>query len=77
MEQNQKIMRPVLQKLMLHPHNGNLFNSPVNPSEMGILDYFDRIKSPMDLGTVKSKLLRGDYASLAACAQGEKPNPLR
>ncbi|KAI3675946.1 hypothetical protein L1987_85542 [Smallanthus sonchifolius] len=35
------------------------FNAPVNPVALGIPDYFDVIKTPMDFGTICSNLERG------------------
>ena len=32
---------------------GYLFHAPVDPMKLGINDYFDVIKNPMDLGTIK------------------------
>ncbi|KAM5587800.1 transcription factor GTE12-like [Rosa sericea] len=37
------------------------FRKPVDPVELQIPDYFDVISSPMDLGTIKSKLDRNLY----------------
>jgi hypothetical protein len=31
----------------------DIFLKPVNPVELGIPDYFDIIKHPMDFGTIK------------------------
>lgn len=39
------------------------FKEPVNKEE--VADYFDIIKSPMDLATMNQKLAGGDYASKA------------
>ncbi|XP_008782804.2 transcription factor GTE7-like [Phoenix dactylifera] len=39
------------------------FNSPVDVVGMGLHDYFQIIKHPMDLGTVRSKLSKGLYPS--------------
>ena len=66
-EHVQRFIRPVLQRLLLHPRNvGNLFNKPVDPVLLELPDYFIRIKRPMDLGTVKSRLQRGFYRSIEA-----------
>ena len=35
---------------------GDDFLEPVDPVELGIPDYFDIIKTPMDFGTIKEKL---------------------
>ncbi|XP_044485776.1 transcription factor GTE10-like isoform X2 [Mangifera indica] len=40
-----------------------VFNTPVDIVELDIPDYFTVIKHPMDLGTVKSKLVSGRYSS--------------
>lgn len=66
-EHVQRFIRPVLQRLLLHPKNvGNLFNKPVDPVLLELPDYFIRIRRPMDLGTVKSRLQRGFYRSIDA-----------
>ncbi|KAI8057468.1 Bromodomain-containing protein [Thamnidium elegans] len=40
------------------------FQNPVDPVKFNILDYFDVIKHPMDLGTVESKLKQNAYPSI-------------
>lgn len=52
----------LLNKLMTHQH-GWVFNAPVDVVELNIPDYFNVIKHPMDLGTIKGKLLSGEYSS--------------
>jgi len=37
------------------------FYKPVDVQALGLTDYFDLIKKPMDLGTVKDKIERGQY----------------
>lgn len=37
------------------------FHEPVDPVKFGIMDYFDIITKPMDLGTVKKKLNYNAY----------------
>jgi len=39
------------------------FSQPVDPIALGIPDYFDIIKHPMDLGTIKKRLGTGVYKS--------------
>jgi len=50
----------VLKVLSSHTH-GWVFNSPVNPVDLGLPDYFQVIKHPMDLGTIKKKLDNNCY----------------
>ena len=44
----------ILKDLQAHEH-GWVFATPVNPVELGLDDYFDIIKKPMDLGTIQKK----------------------
>lgn len=53
----------VLKILQSHQH-GWVFNSPVDPVELGLPDYFEVIKKPMDLGTIRKKLENGVYHTL-------------
>ncbi|KAL3805325.1 hypothetical protein HJC23_009032 [Cyclotella cryptica] len=53
----------LLKGLQSHQH-GWVFNSPVDPVELGLPDYFEVIKNPMDLGTVKKRLDNGLYRSI-------------
>ncbi|KAF8021535.1 hypothetical protein BT93_G1856 [Corymbia citriodora subsp. variegata] len=52
----------LLNRLMSHQF-GWVFNTPVDIVKLNIPDYFSVIKHPMDFGTVKTKLLSGEYAS--------------
>ena len=52
----------VLKGLQAHEH-GWVFAIPVNPVELGLDDYFEIIKKPMDLGTIQKKLESGSYHS--------------
>lgn len=42
------------------------FLDPVDPVQFNIPDYFDIIKSPMDLGTVENNLLNDQYFTVEA-----------
>jgi Bromodomain len=64
-----KIMRPILVDLIQHPRNSGIFNEPVEPSLVGALDYYDKIKFPMDLGTVKKKLAAHEYNDVMEAAR--------
>jgi hypothetical protein len=63
-ETTQKLLMPLLQKLIHHQRNTNLFNQPVDAIALGIPQYLTKIKNPMDLGTVKGILLGGQFSSL-------------
>ena len=43
--------------------DAELFHKPVDPIELGIPDYFDVIKNPMDFSTIKKKLSNGVYTN--------------
>ncbi|XP_010420059.1 PREDICTED: transcription factor GTE9 isoform X2 [Camelina sativa] len=51
----------LLKRLMSHQY-GWVFNTPVDVVKLNIMDYFNVIKHPMDLGTVKNKLTSGTYS---------------
>eukprot|EP01111_Echinosteliopsis_oligospora_P017316 TRINITY_DN7457_c0_g2_i4.p1 TRINITY_DN7457_c0_g2~~TRINITY_DN7457_c0_g2_i4.p1 ORF type:complete len:659 (+),score=190.63 TRINITY_DN7457_c0_g2_i4:163-2139(+) len=53
----------ILTELWSHDHAWP-FVKPVDPVELNIPDYFDIIKHPMDLGTIKSKLNSGAYENI-------------
>ena len=61
---NTKVLRKVLGTLLKRPDSW-LFSKPVAPVELGVPDYFDIIKEPMDLGTVLKKLDEGRYEHVA------------
>ncbi|KAE8661622.1 thymidylate kinase-like isoform X1 [Hibiscus syriacus] len=52
----------LLKRLMSHQY-GWVFNKPVDIVKLNIPDYFNVIKNPMDLGTVKKKIASGAYAN--------------
>ncbi|KAL8205461.1 hypothetical protein R6Q57_009012 [Mikania cordata] len=52
----------LLQRLMRHKFSW-VFNEPVKAKELGLHDYHDIIKHPMDLGTIKSRLAQNFYKS--------------
>lgn len=39
------------------------FQDPVDPVKYNIMDYFDIVNRPMDLGTIKRKMQHNAYAS--------------
>ncbi|KAI9312583.1 hypothetical protein BX666DRAFT_1984486 [Dichotomocladium elegans] len=52
--------KQLLDKLQMHP-NYYAFGAPVDPVLLQVPTYFDVIKHPMDFGTIRQKLDRGDY----------------
>lgn len=52
----------LVQKLMKHTY-GWVFNKPVDVKGLNLHDYFEIIKHPMDLGTVKTRLNKNWYKS--------------
>lgn len=57
----------LLQKLKKHPSAGP-FLFPVDAKALGLHDYFDVVREPMDLGTVERKLKNGLYLALSEYA---------
>ena len=53
----------VLKVLQSHQHAW-VFNTPVDPVELNLPDYYEVIKVPMDLGTIRKKLDNGVYHRL-------------
>lgn len=60
-------LMPLINKLMDSEY-GWTFNNPVDPVQWNIPDYFDIIKCPMDLGTIKKRLENEHYNSVEAFA---------
>jgi hypothetical protein len=56
-------MMKILLSLLSRPES-HVFRTPVNWRELGLLDYPDIIKNPMDLGTVKKKMESGAYETV-------------
>lgn len=61
-------LHPLLVKLMSHPKNGGIFNAPLDwrADAMNLPDYLKIIEDPMDLYTIKCRLLNGHYNSKRA-----------
>lgn len=59
-ELRQELM-PTLEKLYRQDPESLPFRQPVDPQVLAIPDYFDIIKKPMDLSTIKRKLDTGQY----------------
>ena len=53
--------KQVLEEVMASDLSQIYFNDPVDAEALDIPEYYTVIKKPMDLGTCKAKLMRGDY----------------
>ena len=53
---------PTLEKLYRQDPESMPFRQPVDPTALGIPDYFDIVKTPMDLSTIKMNLNSGKYS---------------
>lgn len=62
---------PLVRKLIDHDH-GWVFKDAVDPVELGIPDYFEVVKHPMDLTLVVKKLQEGTYKDLASFERDTK-----
>ena len=63
-ESVQRIARPLLGRLMTHSSNRGIFNEPVNAQALKLPDYHRIVKNPIDLGTIKGRLLSLEYDEL-------------
>ncbi|XP_043224661.1 histone lysine acetyltransferase CREBBP-like [Amphibalanus amphitrite] len=54
-------LMPTLEKLYRQEPESMPFRQPVDPGALGIPDYFDIIRKPMDLSTIKKKLDTGAF----------------
>lgn len=52
---------PTLEKLIRQDPESLPFRHPVDPQALGIPDYFEIVKKPMDLSTIRNKLMSGKY----------------
>ncbi|CAI9110553.1 OLC1v1010606C4 [Oldenlandia corymbosa var. corymbosa] len=57
-----KKCKHILNTLMTQRH-GYVFNKPVDVAALKLYDYYDVIKHPMDLGTIRAKLEKKEYKS--------------
>uniref|UniRef100_A0A1X7SMB3 Bromo domain-containing protein n=1 Tax=Amphimedon queenslandica TaxID=400682 RepID=A0A1X7SMB3_AMPQE len=53
---------PVFNEVIKQEPESYPFRQPVNPIDLGIPDYFDVIKNPIDLSTIRKKLESGSYS---------------
>lgn len=66
-EEPLKRLTKVVNALLARPDSAP-FHEPVDWRGLELWDYTQIIKKPMDLGTIKRKLERGQYATAAQCA---------
>lgn len=59
----EKVSARMMQILSKHT-KAWIFQEPVQPEKLGIHDYFDIIKNPMDFGTIKEKLKQHQYFNM-------------
>lgn len=55
------IFLPILEEILRQPNAQSVFGVPVDPVALGLPDYAEIVKVPMDLGTVKRKLETSSY----------------
>ena len=60
-EELKKALEPPLMKLYNQEPEAIPFRVPVDPNALGIPDYFEIIKKPMDMASIKRKLDTGGY----------------
>ena len=60
-EQLREALLPTIDKMWAQEPEANPFRVPVDPTALGIPDYFDIIKKPMDMSQIKKKLDIGGY----------------
>ena len=61
-------MIPIVDHFLDHP-NGYIFGRPVDPVALNIPDYFEIVKRPMDLGSIRKRLENGVYRDWEDVAQ--------
>merc|ERR1719412_2506469 len=60
-EELHRALLPCVEKMWAQEPEANPFRTPVDPTALGIPDYFDIIKKPMDMSQIKRKLDVGTY----------------
>ena len=60
-DQLREALLPCVEKMWAQEPEANPFRTPVDPTALGIPDYFDIIKTPMDMSQIKRKLDVGTY----------------
>ena len=60
-EELRTALLPTVEKMWDQEPEASPFRTPVDPTALGIPDYFDIIKKPMDMSQIKRKLDVGNY----------------
>lgn len=61
-EELRQALMPTLEKLFRQDPESGPFKVPVDPKLLNVPDYFDIVKKPMDLSTIRNKLDTGKYS---------------
>lgn len=61
-EDLRQALSPTLDKIYRQDPESLPFRQPVDPSSLGIPDYFNIVKRPMDMSTINNKLISGQYS---------------
>jgi E1A/CREB-binding protein len=64
LEQLRDALLPPLEKMWAQEPESGPFRTPVDPNALGIPDYFEIIKTPMDMSSIRRKLETGVYKVL-------------
>lgn len=62
------MMLPIVFDLINHEF-GWVFKDPVDPVELCLPDYFQVVSEPMDLNSIKERLLKMDYSDVGECSR--------
>ena len=63
------VLKNSIMKVMWKHQHAWPFHFPVNTVKLGLPDYFEIIKKPMDMGTIRKRLDNGYYWEAAECIQ--------
>lgn len=67
-EKGLELMLKLVYALLARPESAD-FRVPVDHVALGLKDYLDIVKEPMDLGTIRKKLLNKEYPTVESCAR--------
>lgn len=61
-EELRQALMPTLEKIYRQDPESGPFRQPVDPNSLGIPDYFEIVRKPMDISTIQYKLSSGQYS---------------